>query len=80
VSGKSSWGAKRLATPSITVRAAWDPDAKVWVATSEDAPMLRVDAETLAALSPRVFEALRAHAAADGVAFEETDLPVTILM
>lgn len=30
----------------ITVRAAWDDDAQVWVATSDDVPGLIVEAET----------------------------------
>ncbi len=30
----------------IVVRAVWDPDAKVWVATSEDLPGLVTEAET----------------------------------
>jgi predicted RNase H-like HicB family nuclease len=30
-----------------TVRCEWDPDARVWVATSDDAPGLATGAETL---------------------------------
>ncbi len=31
---------------SIVVRAQWDPEARVWVATSEDVPGLVTEAET----------------------------------
>ena len=31
---------------SIIVRASWDPEARVWVATSEDVPGLVTEAET----------------------------------
>jgi predicted RNase H-like HicB family nuclease len=35
---------------SIIVRAQWDPEARVWVATSEDVPGLVTEAETSEAL------------------------------
>lgn len=69
-----------MGLPSITVRADWDADAQLWIATSADAPAIVVAADSLAALPPKVFAALRARAAADGLDFDETDLPVTILM
>ena len=31
----------------IVVRVTWDPDAKVWVATSDDVPGLAAEADTL---------------------------------
>ncbi len=37
-----------------TVRADWDAEAKVWMATSEDVPGLTVEAETLDALVEEV--------------------------
>ena len=34
----------------VVVEATWDPDARVWVATSEDVPGLATEAETTEAL------------------------------
>jgi predicted RNase H-like HicB family nuclease len=38
-------------TKVLFVRAEWDPDANVWVATSDDVPGLATEAETLELLS-----------------------------
>ena len=38
----------------ITVNAEWDPEAKVWVATSEDVPGLITEAETVEALTEKL--------------------------
>ncbi len=35
-----------MARHSIIVRAVWDPEAKIWVATSDDVPGLVTEAET----------------------------------
>jgi hypothetical protein len=69
-----------MGLPSITVHADWDADAQLWIATSADAPAFVVASDSLCALPPKVFAALRARAAADGVDFDQTDVPVTILM
>ena len=39
---------------SITVFAKWDPDAKVWVATSDDVPGLATEAPTTDSLRAKV--------------------------
>ena len=39
---------------SFTVKATWDDEAKVWVATSEDVPGLATEAHTLEALIARL--------------------------
>ena len=39
---------------SITIRARWDGDASVWLATSEDVPGLVVEAETWPAMIEEV--------------------------
>ena len=39
---------------TIVVRAEWDDDAKVWVATSSDLPGLVTEADTLPALQARL--------------------------
>ena len=36
------------------VRAGWDPEAGVWVATSDDVPGLATEADTLEALSAKL--------------------------
>jgi predicted RNase H-like HicB family nuclease len=38
----------------ITVKAEWDPDAKVWVASSDDVPGLITEAETVEALADKL--------------------------
>ena len=35
---------------SLLVRASWDPESSVWVATSEDVPGLVTEADTMSAL------------------------------
>jgi predicted RNase H-like HicB family nuclease len=41
-------------TTSYHVQADWDPEAGVWVATSEDVPGLATEAETLEALTEKL--------------------------
>jgi hypothetical protein len=36
-----------METKQITLKAGWDPEAKVWVATSDDVPGLITEAETV---------------------------------
>lgn len=43
---------------SIKVRAEWDEDAKVWVASSDDVSGLSVEASTMEELEPKVRAAL----------------------
>ena len=38
----------------ITVKAEWDPEAKVWVASSDDVPGLITEAETVEALAEKL--------------------------
>ena len=38
----------------LFIRAEWDADASVWVATSDDVPGLATEAETLEALSSKL--------------------------
>ena len=41
-------------TATYHVQADWDPDARVWVATSEDVPGLATEAETIETLTERL--------------------------
>ena len=57
-------------TKVLFVRAEWDPEAGVWVATSDDVPGLATEADTLEALSAKldvlVPELLQANGYDDG--------------
>jgi predicted RNase H-like HicB family nuclease len=64
------------------VLADWDPEANVWVATSDDVPGLATEAETIEGLTtrlrtmiPELLEAnglLPANVPSEGIAFELT--------
>lgn len=43
-----------MGTRQITVNAEWDPEAKVWVASSEDVPGLITGAATVEALAEKL--------------------------
>jgi predicted RNase H-like HicB family nuclease len=43
-----------MPTKQITVNAEWDPEAKVWIATSDDVPGLITEAETVEALAEKL--------------------------
>ena len=64
---------------SIIVRADWDSDAQVWVATSADVEGLCVEAETLEKLAPKVLGAISDLAELNGLQFETDDIPVHIM-
>ena len=65
----------------ITVNAEWDPEAKVWVATSDDVPGLITEAETVEALAEKlsvmVPELLEANGALAGNAMRE--VPINLI-
>jgi predicted RNase H-like HicB family nuclease len=43
-----------MATDTYHIQADWDPEAGVWVATSEDVPGLATEAETIEALTEKL--------------------------
>jgi predicted RNase H-like HicB family nuclease len=43
-----------MGAKQITVNAEWDPEAKVWVATSDDVPGLVTEADTVEALAEKL--------------------------
>lgn len=59
---------------SIIVRAAWDEDARVWVASSSDIAGLSVEAETFEALQTKVIGAVSDLIELNGLG-EGSDLP-----
>lgn len=64
---------------SIIVRAEFDDEAAVWVATSTDIDGLAVEADTLEALAPKVVAALSDLLELNGKSFELADIPVHIV-
>ncbi len=70
-----------MGTKQITVNAEWDPEAKVWVATSDDVPGLITEAETVEALAEKLSvmipELLEANGALVGSAIRE--VPINLI-
>lgn len=64
---------------SIFVRADWDEEAGVWVATSNDIDGLAVEAETLEALSPKVLSAISDLLELNGISSDLAEIPVHIM-
>ncbi len=60
---------------SIIVRAEWDEEAQVWVATSNDIDGLAVEADTLEALKQRVTDAVCDLIDVNGVSEGQQGLP-----
>jgi predicted RNase H-like HicB family nuclease len=63
----------------IVVRATWDPEASVWVATSDDLPGLVAEADTFEALTTRVPGIITDLLEANGVTSDWPDVPVHIV-
>ena len=70
-----------MGTKQIMVKAEWDPEAKVWVATSDDVPGLVTEAETVEALAEKlsvmVPELLEANGVLAGNAIRE--VPINLI-
>jgi hypothetical protein len=64
---------------SIIVRANWDDDAGVWVATSKNIDGLAVEAPTLEALEPKVLAALSDLIELNGIESDLPEIPVHIM-
>lgn len=66
----------------ITVRAEWDSEAKVWVATSDDVPGLATEANNLDELVPKlkvmIPELLELNGAPDW-ADDHNEVPISLL-
>ena len=63
----------------ILVRAHWDDEALVWVATSEDVPGLVTEAETMEELREKVLVMIPELLEANGIAFDWPEIPVHIM-
>jgi len=70
-----------MRTKQITVNAEWDPEAKVWVATSDDVPGLITEADTVEALAEKLSvmipELLEANGTLVGEAIRE--VPINLI-
>ncbi|MEZ5813001.1 MAG: DUF1902 domain-containing protein [Rhizobiaceae bacterium] len=64
---------------SIVVRAEWDEEAGVWVATSSDIEGLAVEAESMEALQPKVLSAICDLMELNGLDSDLTEIPVHIM-
>lgn len=64
---------------SIIVRANWDDEAEVWVASSKDIDGLSVEAPTLEALEPKVLAALSDLIELNGIESDLPEIPVHIM-
>ena len=64
---------------SIFVRATWDGDAGVWVATSTDIDGLAVEAETHEALTEKVVAAVADLIELNGIDSDLPEIPVRVL-
>lgn len=64
---------------SIVVRADWDDEANVWVATSDDIEGLCVEADTVEALEPKVVAAIGDLLELNGIRFETPVIPIQIM-
>jgi predicted RNase H-like HicB family nuclease len=63
---------------SIFVRAVWDDQANVWVATSEDVPGLVAEAETVEALRAKVTVMVEELIHLNGGDFDLPEIPLHI--
>lgn len=64
---------------SITVRADWDDEANVWVATSADIDGLAVEAATIEELEPKVVAAICDLIELNGMDCDLSEIPVHIM-
>ncbi len=67
-----------MPTHSIIVRAQWDPEAKVWVATSDDVPGLVTEAETPDELERKLQVIIPELLEANGISFGEGEAEVPL--
>lgn len=64
---------------SIIVRAGWDDEAKVWVATSSDIDGLAVEAETMELLEPKILAAISDLLELNDISSDMPEIPVHIM-
>lgn len=68
-----------MPTTLILVRAQWDEEAHVWVATTDDVPGLATEAETLEALRDKLKVMVPELMQENGVASDLPEIPIHIV-
>jgi predicted RNase H-like HicB family nuclease len=69
-----------MGAKQITVKAEWDPEAKVWVATSDDVPGLVTEAETVEALTEKLSVIVPELLEANGIlAGNASEVPINLI-
>ena len=68
-----------MQTALIVVRAHWDADASVWVATTDDVPGLATEAATLEALRDKLVVMIPELMEANNVASDLPEIPIHII-
>ena len=70
-----------MGTNQITVNAEWDPEAKVWVATSDDVPGLITEAVTVEALAEKLSVMIPELLDANGTLTDTStrDVPINLI-
>lgn len=64
---------------TIIIRADWDPEAKVWVASSTDIDGLATEADTLEELSSKVLAMVGELAELNGWSSDLPEIPIHIM-
>ncbi|WEZ84111.1 DUF1902 domain-containing protein [Rhizobium sp. 32-5/1] len=64
---------------SIIVRAAWDEEARVWVASSSDIDGLAVEADTMETLEPKILAAISDLLELNEISSDLREIPVHVL-
>ncbi|OJF98728.1 DUF1902 domain-containing protein [Pararhizobium antarcticum] len=64
---------------SITVRAAWDDEANVWVASSSDIGGLALEAATMEQLEPKILAAIADLLELNEISSDLKEIPVHIM-
>ena len=64
-----------MATRELIIRADWDEEARVWVATSQDLPGLSIEADTIEALRDKLSGAVRDLLELNGLSPEDGRAP-----
>ncbi len=60
----------------IVVKADWDPEAEVWIATSNEVPGLVAESATLEKLRPKVIAMIEDLIEEGAVTFDLSEIPV----
>jgi predicted RNase H-like HicB family nuclease len=70
-----------MGVKQITVNAEWDPEAKVWVASSDDVPGLVTEADTVEALAKKLSVIIPELLEANGISVGDAvrEVPINLI-